>query len=99
MILRMFDTAIDPEDVQNGVEIFESTVRPAFEGFEGCRGIDLLIGLEQHSGGLADFAGLSRWDSMDAIEKATASEEYAEALRELKLLFQQSPIVRHFEVA
>ena len=98
MIIRMFDTAVDPDDVDQGIEIFRSTVRPAFAQFEGCRGIDLMIGKDEHSGRLTDFAAISRWDSMDAVEKAVSSDEYTEALKDLKQLFQQSPIVRHFDV-
>lgn len=97
MIIRMFDTAIDPDDVELGKELFRGQVQPAFEKFDGCHGIEMYLGLEEHSGGFVDVAALSRWDSMAAIEKATSSPEYGEALAELKKLFQQNPIVRHFE--
>jgi heme-degrading monooxygenase HmoA len=97
MIIRMFDTAIDPEDTEKAKSLFRDQVQPAFERFEGCEGIEMFIGLETHSGGLTDVAAISRWGSMNMIEKAVASDEYQEAMADLKKLFAQSPIVRHFE--
>ena len=97
MIIRMFDTALDPDDVENAKELFRTQVRPAFESFDGCHGIDMYLGLEPHSGGLIDVAAVSRWDSRAAIDAAIATPEYDEALTELKKLFQQVPLVRHFE--
>ncbi|MGH2753708.1 MAG: antibiotic biosynthesis monooxygenase family protein [Actinomycetota bacterium] len=98
MIIRMFDTAVDPEDVERGKEIFRSSVKPVFDGLKGCHGIELMLGLEEHSGGLVDVAAIARWDSQKAIEAAMETREYQTALEELKALFQQTPIVRHFEV-
>lgn len=95
MIIRMFDTAVDPEDVERGQELFRSQVRPAFEAFEGCHGIDMYVGVEA-AAGFVDVVAVSRWSSEDEIERAVASDEYAEALAELKQLFQRAPIVRHF---
>jgi heme-degrading monooxygenase HmoA len=98
MILRIFDTAMDPDDVDRATELFRSEIKPVFDGFDGCHGIEMSIGVEEHSGDLVDVASVSRWDSLDAIEAATASDEYKEAMAELKKLFQRAPIIRHFEV-
>jgi quinol monooxygenase YgiN len=98
MIIRMFDTAVDPEDVERGKEIFRRAVRPTFDALEGCHGIEFILGLDEHSGGLVDVAAISRWDSREAIEKAMETDEYKEAFAELKELFQQTPIVRHFDL-
>lgn len=97
MIIRMFDTAIDPEDVDKAKQIFVEKVRPAFEAFEGCHGIDMFLGLEEHSGGFVDVAAISRWDSEAHIQTALASASYDLAMEEMKSLFEQNPIVRHFE--
>lgn len=97
MIIRMFHTAVDPEDVDRGKELFVAQVRPAFERFPGCNGIDMYLGLDDHTGGLVDVVAVSRWDSLEAIEGALATDEYEEALIELKKLFQQNPIVKHYE--
>jgi len=97
MIIRIFDTAVDPVDVAKGKDIFRDQVRPVFESFDGCHGVEMLIGVEEHSGDLVDIAALSRWDSLDAIERAITTDDYDQALTELRKLFQQTPIVRHFE--
>ena len=99
MIIRIFDTAMDPADVERAKQLFRDQVRPTFEAFDGCAGVDMVIGVEERSGDLVDVASISRWDSLDAIERATATEEYAQALSEIRRLFQEAPIVRHFEVA
>jgi quinol monooxygenase YgiN len=57
----------------------------------------MLISVEEHSGDFVQIAAVSRWDDMAAIEAATKTTEYETALTELRKLFAQSPIVRHFE--
>ena len=99
MIVRMFDTAVTPEDIEAGKELFRNDVKPVFESFDGCLGVEMIIGVEEHSKDLIDIASISRWESLEAIQSATASPEYANALTEIRKLFQQAPIVRHFEVA
>lgn len=97
MIIRIFDTSVDPGDVEEGLAIFGRDVAPAFEAFEGCHGIELLVGVDEHSGDLVEVCAISRWDSRAAIDAAIGSEEYREALANFRKLFQQTPIVRHFE--
>lgn len=97
MIVRIFDTSVDPGDVERGKELFRTQVRPAFERFEGCHGIEMVVGIGEHSADLVPIAAISRWDSIDAVERATATEGYDEALNEIRKLFAQSPIIRHFE--
>jgi quinol monooxygenase YgiN len=97
MIIRIFDTALEPDDVELAKELFRDQVRPAFEQWDGCHGIDMHISVDEHSGDLVEVAAISRWDSRAAIEKAIVADAYEDAMRELKKLFQQTPIVRHFE--
>jgi quinol monooxygenase YgiN len=97
MIVRIFDTAVDPADVERTKDLFRKETQPAFEKFEGCHGIEMLIGVEEHSGDLVDIVAISRWDSLQSIESAIASVDYDRALAELRKLFQQTPIVRHFQ--
>ena len=96
-IIRIFDTTIEPSDVERAKALFREQVRPAFDAFAGCQGIEMSLGIEEHSKDLVDVAAISRWDSMEAIERAIGTEEYQEALRELRALFQETPLVRHFE--
>jgi quinol monooxygenase YgiN len=97
-IIRIFDTAMDPDDIELGKKLFREQVRPAFKAFDGCHGVEMNLGIEEHTGDLVDVASISRWDSMEAIQKATATEDYKEALAEIRKLFQRTPIIRHFEL-
>lgn len=97
MIVRMFDTSVDPADIERGIQLFRDQVKPVFEAFDGCRGIEMLISVEEHSADLVEIAAVSRWDSKDAIERATKTPEYETALAEIRTLFVQTPIIRHFE--
>jgi heme-degrading monooxygenase HmoA len=97
VIVRIFDTAVDPGDMPQATELFRSQVQPTIEGFAGCRGIEMLVGVEERSGDLVDVVAISRWDSAEAIEQATATREYDLAMAGLRQLFQRTPIVRHFD--
>jgi quinol monooxygenase YgiN len=97
VIVRIFDTTVDPEDIERGKELFRQQVRPAFQAFDGCHGVEMLIGVGEHSGDLVEIAAISKWDSVQAIERAIKTDDYDNALTEIRKLFQQSPIVRHFE--
>ncbi len=96
-IVRIFDTAVNPEDVERGKELFRSQVQPAFDRLPGCHGIEMFVVVEEQSGGMVEVAALSRWDDLAAIEQAISTQEYEVALRELRELFEKTPIVRHFE--
>jgi len=97
MIVRIFDTSVHPDDVEHGRQLFRKHVAPAFAAFPGCHGIEMLLGVEEHSGELVEVVAISRWDSMEAISHAVATPEYSAALLELTTLFRQAPLVRHFE--
>ena len=98
MIIRIFDTAMDPDDVEKGKELFRNDVVPVFKAFEGCHGAEMCLGIEEHSGDLVDVVSISRWDSLEAIQAATKTDEYQEALAGIRKLFQRAPIIRHFEL-
>lgn len=96
MIVRIFNTAVDGEDVEQGIRLFQEQVKPVMESFDGCREVDWYIGVEDHSGDLVDVAAVSKWDSIEQIEAATNSPEYEKALSQLRELFRQNPIVHHY---
>ena len=96
MIVRIFDTTVDPGDVDLGIQLFRDEVLPVFEAFDGCHGIEMLISADEHSGDLVQIAAVSRWSSIEAIEAATQTDNYAKALSNLRKLFVHSPIIRHF---
>jgi quinol monooxygenase YgiN len=98
MIIRIFDTAMDPADIDEAKQLFRDQVRPVFGDFPGCVDIEMCIGVEEHSGDLVDVASISRWDGLEAIQSALQTPEYQEAMSDIRRLFAQNPIVRHFEV-
>ncbi len=99
MIVRIFDTAMDPADVEEAKRLFREQVRPVFLSFDGCSEVDMIIGVEEHSGDLVDVASISRWESLAAVDSATQTAAYKDSMTEIRRLFAQSPIVRHFELA
>ena len=76
MIVRIFSTSVEPEDVDSATQMFKAEVQPAFNEFDGCLGIDWYIGVDEHSGDLVDAVAISRWENPEAIEKATSSKAY-----------------------
>ncbi|MFN2525186.1 MAG: antibiotic biosynthesis monooxygenase [Actinomycetota bacterium] len=97
MIVRIFDTAVNPEDVERGMQVFREQVKPFFDKLPGCLGIEMLIGAEEVAGGEIEVAAVSRWESLGAVQDATSSPEYDAALAEFRALFEKTPIVRHYE--
>jgi len=98
MIIRIFETAIDPQEADRARTLHREVIIPAFTRFAGCHGIEMGLSLEEHSRDLVLWVAISRWDSAAAIQLATSSQEYAEAVAELRTLFQENPIIRHFEL-
>jgi quinol monooxygenase YgiN len=96
--LRMFQTAVDPADVDEVARLFEDDVKPVFAGLAGCVSIELIISVDKNAGGLVDGAALSRWSSIDEMETALESREVAEALIRVRQLLRQEPISKVFEV-
>jgi quinol monooxygenase YgiN len=97
MIVRMTQVTVDPEDVAAAVEAFTDKVRPAFDRFDGCEGIEMHVGTDEHSGDRVDLVTISRWDSREALDAAESVGEYGEAMEHIRPLFHQSPIVHHFQ--
>ena len=98
MIIRVTDTAIDPEDLERCTRILRDRIAPALAQLSGGRGIEIHVRVDERHGDLVEIATVSRWDDRDAMEVAIRSEEYSDAMAEFRPLFQQAPIVRIFEV-
>jgi quinol monooxygenase YgiN len=96
--LRLFQTAVDPADVEEVARLFEDDVKPVFAGLAGCLSIELIISVDKNAGGLVDGAALSRWSSIDLMEQALESRAVAEALIRVRELLRQEPIPKVFEV-
>lgn len=97
-LLRLFQSAVDPADVDAVRKLFNDDVAPAFRHLPGCLGIELVIGIETNAGGLVEGAAISRWSSREAMEKALASREVREGLVRILTLLRQEPVTRLFEV-
>ena len=96
--LRLFQTAVDPADVDEVTRLFQDDVKPVFAAIEGCVSIELVVSIEKNAGGLVDGAALSRWSSIEAMEDALESRAVAEALIRVRELLRQEPISKVFEV-
>ena len=99
MIIRVTDTAIDPEDLDRCTRMLKERISPALTSLSGSRGIEIHLRVDERHGDLVEVAVVSRWDHRDAMELAVRSDEYTDAMAEFRPLFQQAPIVRIFEVA
>jgi quinol monooxygenase YgiN len=96
--LRVFQSAVDPDDVETVRQLFADDVLPAFTSLTGCLGVELLISRERNAGGLVDGAAVSRWTSVEAMDEAVASRPVREALVRVTALLRQQPVTRVFEV-
>ena len=96
--MRVFQSAVDPDDVEAVRALFADDVSPAFMGLSGCLGVELLISRDPSAGGLVEGAAVSRWSSLEAMEEAMASRPVREALVRVTALLRQQPVTRVFEV-
>ena len=96
--VRLYQTAVDPADVEEMQRLFADDVRPVFAGLAGCRSIELMVCTDKNAGGLLEGAAISRWESLEALERALATREVAEALVRVRQLLRQEPVAKVFEV-
>jgi len=96
--VRLFSSAIDPNDLPEVKRIFAEDVGPAFESFSGCLSIELLLGTDPNAGGLVDAAALSRWNTQEELTTAIESREVAESIVRMLPFLQLEPVIRMFEV-
>jgi len=96
-LVRMFFSAVDPADVDEVHRIFTEDVRPAFEEL-GCRSAELLTSDEPNAGGLIEGVMVSRWASVDDIDRALQARPITESLVRVRKYLRLEPITRTFEV-
>ena len=96
--LRLFQSTIDPADVEEVRRLFIEDVLPVYEKLDGCLSIELVVRSEPNAGGLVEGAALSRWESRDAMEEAVMSRPAKEAQVRIVELLRQEPVIRVFEV-
>ncbi len=96
--LRLFQSTIDPADVEKARDLFTADILPVYRALPGCLGIELVVRAEPNAGGLVEGAALSRWESRQAMETAMASRSVRESQVRIFELLRQEPVVRIFEV-
>jgi quinol monooxygenase YgiN len=97
--LRLYLTAVDPADVEEIRRFFLDDVKPAFDDFEGCLSVELVVSVEKNAGGLVEGAVVSRWSSLPAMEAAVSSRVVAEALVRVRQFLRFEPVAKVFEIA
>lgn len=96
--LRMFQSAIDPADLDRIRQLFADDVAPAFTALDGCLSIELVMSCDQNAGGLVEGAAISRWSSRQAMEAAVESRPAREGMVRILQILRQEPVTRVFEV-
>jgi quinol monooxygenase YgiN len=97
-ILRLFQTAVDPADVDEIRRLFLEDVKPVFDKLPGCLGIELLTNVDPQAGGLVEGAAISRWESQEDLDRALETRDVAEAQVRILQLLRQEPVTKTFQV-
>jgi quinol monooxygenase YgiN len=97
--LRLYQSAVDPSDVEEVTRLFVDDVRETFRGMDGCLSIELVVSVEKNAGGLVEGAVVSRWSSLAAMEAATSSRPVKEAVVRFRQLLRQEPVAKVYEIA
>jgi hypothetical protein len=98
VFVRLFTSAIDPNDLSEVRRIFEEDIRPVFESFPACESMELLLGTDRNAGGLVDAAALSRWKTHDGLTAAIESRGVAESMVRILPFLKLEPVIRMFEI-
>ena len=94
----MYQSAVDPADVDDVRRLFNDDVKPVFDRIAGCESIELLINTSGNAGGLVEGCALSRWRSLDELERALETRDVTEALVRIRTMLRQEPVTKTFEV-
>ncbi|MEA2827686.1 MAG: hypothetical protein QOG43_2125 [Actinomycetota bacterium] len=96
--LRLFQSAVDPDELPELRRLFLDDVRPAFEACSGCLGIELAVCDHSNAGGLVDVDAISRWTSADDMEAGVSSRLIQEAVVRFRSLLRQEPVAKVLKV-
>lgn len=91
-VIRMFMSAVSPDDVDAVVEAFTSEVIPAFRAHRDCLSAELIMDVEPGVDGLVAGGALTRWVSEEAMIAALASEELTAAQFRVREYLRREPI-------
>ncbi len=96
--LRFYQSAVDPDDVEEVRRLFTADVAPVFASCAGCLSVELAVSVELNAGGLVEGAAISRWSSLAEMEAAIASREVSEAIVRVRQLLRQEPLSKVLEI-
>ena len=96
--LRLYQSAVDPSDVDEVRRLFAADVAPAFAGCTGCLSVELAVSIDVNAGGLVEGAAITRWASLDDMTTAIESRAVTEAIVRVRQLLRQEPVSKVFEV-
>jgi quinol monooxygenase YgiN len=96
VFVRLFQTAVDPTEVDSVLRLFNEDVRPVYDTVEGCRSLELLVSLEPNAGGLVDASILSRWESLELLDASLELRPAKEAMVRVRALLRQEPVIRTY---
>ena len=96
--LRLFQSAVDPDELVELRRLFLDDVRPAFVTVPGCLGIELAVGDHSNAGGLVDVDAISRWASAEEMASGVASRPIQEAVVRFRSLLRQEPVAKVLKV-
>ncbi len=99
-VLRIFRSAVHPDDLAEVARLFEEDIRPVFTSMEGCLSIELVMDNKLSSTGLVEGAVVSRWRSVQEMERAVGTEKAIASQQNVRRLLRSQPIVTvHLVVA
>ncbi len=96
--MRLYQSAVDPADVDEMRRLFVDDVVPAFGRTTGCLGIELAVTVEPNAGGLVEGTAISRWSSLEEMNAGLTSHAVQEALVRVRQLLRQEPVSKVLEV-
>lgn len=96
--VRMFQSAVDPADVEETRRLFNDDVRSLLAGRPGCLAVELVVNTEHNAGGLLEGCVISRWSSLDELRAALDDHAVTDALVRVRRLLRHEPITKTFEV-
>ena len=96
--LRLYQSAVDPDDVEEVRRLFTADVAPAFARCAGCLSVELAVSIDVNAGGLVEGAAITRWSSLDDMAAAIQSREVTEAIVRIRQLLRQEPVSKVLEV-
>lgn len=99
MFARLFQSSVDPADIDHVRRLFAEDVKPAFEAQPGCISMELFLNVRPSAGGLVEGVAISRWHTLEELERALASRDVRESQVRILQLLRVEPVTKTLENA